>query len=228
MQNRIKPPQLSSLNLEKRSISSALIRSFHYLRPYWKITAGSYLAVLVINVLTIVTPQLIRLTIDRGIRDADTLFLQLAVGALLALTLIKGILSYLQGRWTEIASQNVAYDLRNEIQSKLTFLSFSYHDRTPTGDLLSRTIQDVERIRFLTGRATLRIVEGVLLLVSTIAVLIWMNPRLGLLATGAMPLLIYQSLLFGRRYRPLSLKIQQQLGTLTSRLEQNLRGVARC
>jgi ATP-binding cassette, subfamily B, multidrug efflux pump len=224
MQNRIKPPRLSSPNLEKRSISSALIRSFHYLRPYWKITAGSYLAVLVINVLTIVTPQLIRLIIDRGIRDADTPFLQLAVGALLALTLLKGILSYLQGRWTEIASQNVAYDLRNEIQSKLTFLSFSYHDRTPTGDLLSRTIQDVERIRFLTGRATLRIVEGVLLLVSTIAVLIWMNPRLGLLATGAMPLLIYQSLLFGRRYRPLSLKIQQQLGTLTSRLEQNLRG----
>jgi ATP-binding cassette, subfamily B, multidrug efflux pump len=224
MHNRIKQPRLSSPKIEKRTISSALIRSFRYLRPYWKITAGSYLAVLVINVLTIVTPQLIRLTIDRGIRDADTLFLQLAVGALLALTLLKGVLTYLQGRWTEIASQNVAYDLRNEIQSKLTFLSFSYHDRTPTGDLLSRTIQDVERIRFLTGRATLRIVEGVLLLLSTIAVLIWMNPRLGLLATGAMPLLIYQSLLFGRRYRPLSLKIQQQLGTLTSRLEQNLRG----
>jgi ATP-binding cassette, subfamily B, multidrug efflux pump len=224
MQNRVNKPQLSSPHNEKRPISSVLIRSFRYLRPYWKITAGSYLAVVVINLFMIVTPQLIRLTIDRGIRDGDVPFLQWAVGGLLALTLIKGILAYLQGRWTEVASQNVAYDLRNEIQRKLTFLSFSYHDRTPTGDLLSRTIQDVERIRFLTGRASLRIVEGILLLVSTVAVLIWMNPRLGLLATGALPLLIYQSLLFGRRYRPLSLKIQQQLGTLTSRLEQNLRG----
>jgi ATP-binding cassette, subfamily B, multidrug efflux pump len=224
MENKIKTPKLSSSNIEKRTISSALIRSFRYLPPYWKITAGSYLAVLLMNAFTIITPQLIRLTIDRGIRDGDTPFLQLAVGGLLALTLLKGILTYFQGRWTEIASQNVAFDLRNEIQRKLTFLSFSYHDRTPTGDLLSRTIQDVERIRFLTGRATLRIVEGILLLISTIAVLIWMNPLLGLLATGALPLLIYQSLLFGRRYRPLSLKIQQQLGTLTSRLEQNLRG----
>jgi ATP-binding cassette, subfamily B, multidrug efflux pump len=217
-------PDLSSPRSERRSISSALLRSFAYLRPYWQITAGSYLAVVVINVLTIVTPQLIRLIIDRGISAGDTTFLRIAVGGLLALILFKGILTYFQGRWTEIASQNVAYDLRNEIQRKLTYLSFSYHDRTPTGDLLSRTIQDVERIRFLTGRATLRIFEGLLLLVSTIAVLIWMNPRLGLLATAALPLLIFQSLLFGRRYRPLSLKIQQQLGTLTSRLEQNLRG----
>jgi len=209
---------------EKRSISSALIRSYAYLRPYWQIIAGSYLGVVVINALTIITPQLIRLTIDRGVGAGDMTFLHIAVGALLGLTLLKGVLSYLQGRWTEIASQNVAYDLRNEIQRKLTFLSFSYHDRTQTGDLLSRTIQDVERIRFLTGRATLRIVEGLLLLVSTIAVLIWMNTQLGLLATGALPLLVLQSLLFGRRYRPLSLKIQQQLGVLTSRLEQNLRG----
>jgi ABC-type multidrug transport system fused ATPase/permease subunit len=224
MHNQSQEPQLSSPRSEKRKISSALIRSFRYLRPYWKITAGSYAAVLLMNGLTVLTPQLIRLTIDRGIRGGDLPYLHLAVAVLLLLTLFKGILTYFQGRWTEIASQNVAYDLRNEIQRKLTFLSFSYHDRTPTGDLLSRTIQDVERIRFLTGRATLRIFEGLLLLVSTIAILIWMNPRLGLLATGALPLLIYQSMLFGRRYRPLSLKIQQQLGKLTTRLEQNLRG----
>jgi ABC-type multidrug transport system fused ATPase/permease subunit len=222
--NHMNTPHLSSPRSEKSSISSALLRSYAYLRPYWRITAGSYAAMIVMNILTIITPQLIRLTIDRGIGEGNMPFLQAAAALLLGLTLFKGILTYFQGRWTEIASQNVAYDLRNEIQRKLTFLSFSYHDRTPTGDLLARTIQDVERIRFLTGRATLRIAEGLLLLVSTIAVLIWMNPRLGLLATGALPFLIYQSLLFGRRYRPLSLKIQQQLGTLTSRLEQNLRG----
>jgi ATP-binding cassette subfamily B protein len=216
--------ELSSPLSEKRSMLSALTRSFAYLLPYWQMTAGAYLAVMVINGLMIITPRLIGLAIDRGIGASDVSFLQFAVAVLLGLTLVKGVLSYFQGRWTEIASQNVAYDLRNEIQRKLTFLSFSYHDRTPTGDLLSRTIQDVERIRFLTGRAALRIVEGLLLLVSTVAILIWMNPRLGLLATGALPLLVYQALLFGRRYRPLSLMIQQQLGRLTARLEQNLRG----
>ena len=73
--------------------------------------------------------------------------------ALLALTLVKGVLTFFQGRWTEVASQGVAYDLRNAIHRKLPALSFSYHDRAETGQLLSRAVQDVDRIRFLTGRA---------------------------------------------------------------------------
>ena len=74
--------------------------------------------------------------------------LGIAALALLGLTLVKGVLAYWQGRWTEMASQGVAYDLRNAIHEKLSGLSFSYHDRAQTGQLLSRTVQDVERIRF--------------------------------------------------------------------------------
>ena len=51
-----------------------------------------------------------------------------------------------------------------------------------------------------------------------------MNPRLALLALATMPLLAYRAYHFGRRFRPLSLAIQQQLAVLTTRLEQNLRG----
>jgi ATP-binding cassette subfamily B multidrug efflux pump len=123
-----------------------------------------------------------------------------------------------------MASQGVAYDLRKAIHHKLSSLSFTYHDQAQTGQLLSRAIQDVERIRFLTGRATLRLVEGATLLLGTLAALLWMNPQLALLALATMPVLVYVAFRFGRRYRPLSLEIQQQLAVLTTRLEQNLRG----
>jgi ATP-binding cassette subfamily B protein len=55
--------------------------------------------------------------------------------------------------------------------------------------------------------------------------MIWMNPKLGLLAMISIPLLVIQSVRFGRIYRPLSLEIQKQLGVLTTRVEQNLRGI---
>jgi len=74
------------------------------------------------------------------------------------------VLVLLQGRWTETASQGVTYDLRNALHRQLAGLSFAYHNRTETGQLLSRAIQDVERIRFLTGRAALRLIEGLVLL----------------------------------------------------------------
>jgi len=177
-----------------------------------------------------INPQLIRWAIDNGIDVGNnstihrTTLLTLAVSILMVLVVIKGVFTYFQGRWTEVASQSVAYDLRNELQRKITLLSFSFHDQSEAGDLLSRAIQDVERIRFLTGRATFRVTEGVFLMLFTAAVMIWMNPRLGLLAMLAMPLLVVQSIRFGRVFRPLSAQIQKQLAVLTTRIEQNLRG----
>ncbi len=212
------PPQRSSQ-------STILLRCFAYLRPHWKLITGVYITMVLIDLITMVNPQVLRWTIDKGIGAGNESLLTLAVVVLLVLVLIKGVLTYYEGLWTEMASQNVAYDLRNALQSKITELSFSFHDKAEAGDLLSRTIQDVERVRFLTGRAIFRIIESIFLMLITAGVMIWMNPRLGLLAVVSMPLLIMRSISFGKVFRPLSLQIQKQLSVLTTRVEQNLRGV---
>ena len=201
-----------------------LLRCFGYLRPYRTLTAGAYLALLGINALALMIPQFIRWIVDAGIRGQNTQLLLWSVLALLGLTLAKGALAFFQGKWTETASQGVAYDLRNAMHRKLAALSFSYHDRTETGQILSRAVQDVDRIRFVTGRAFLRLVDGAVLLIGTAAVLILTNPSLALLALCTMPVLAFRTFNFARHLRPLSLAIQQQLAVLTTRLEQNLRG----
>lgn len=169
-------------------------------------------------------PQFIRWIIDTGIAGNQVSVLGWSVLALLGMTVFKGVLNYFVGLFTETASQNVAFDLRNEIQRKLTQLSFSFHDKSETGELLSRAVQDVERVRFLTGRATLRILEGVLLLIVTTIMLLVMDFKLGLLILLTMPPLVYQATRFGARFRPLSLQVQKQLAVLTTAVEQNLRG----
>jgi ATP-binding cassette, subfamily B, multidrug efflux pump len=206
------------------SYARSLLRCFGYLRPYARITAGVYVAMLGIIALTLATPQLIRWIVDRGIGAGDAGLLAWSAAGLLALSALKGVLTFWQGRWAETASQGVAYDLRGALHRQLLALSFSYHDRSETGQLLSRALQDVDRVRFLTGRAFLRIVEATVLLLGTVAALAAMNPQLTLLALGTMPLLAYRALVFGRSSRPLSRAIQNQIAVLTTRLEQNLRG----
>jgi ATP-binding cassette subfamily B protein len=201
-----------------------LKRVYQYLRPYWKQTAGAYASLLGILALNTLIPQLIRWIIDTGIGQKQPAILTWSVLAMLGLTLLKGVFTYLQGKLSETSSQSVAYDLRNEIQKKLTQLSFSYHDQSETGELLSRAVQDVERVRFLTGRATLRILDGALMLVVTMIMMLIMDYRLALLILVTMPLLVIQALRFGTRYRPLSLQVQKQLAVLTTAVEQNLRG----
>lgn len=199
-------------------------RCFQYLRPYWRLTAGAYLTLVGVNILLLTIPQFIRWIIDRGIRAENLTVLGWSVAGLLGLTAIKGVLSYLQGVWSEVMSQGVAYDLRNAIHAKLAALSFAYHDRTETGQLLARAVQDVERIRFLTGRAILRLIDSGVLFLGTAVMLVWMNPTLALLSLATVPFLAHRAYEFGRRNRPLSLAIQDQLGVLTTLVDQTLRG----
>jgi ATP-binding cassette, subfamily B, multidrug efflux pump len=201
-----------------------LLAALARLRGYWQLTLGAYLGMLAITLLAVIVPKLIGFTIDQGIDKGNVPLLASSVAALLGLTVLKGIISYFQGRWTETASQGVAYDLRREIHHKLAELSFSYHDRAETGQLLSRAIQDVERIRFVTGRAFLRLAEGIVLAIATFITLYTMNATLATLTMIIVPLLALNAFYFGRQLRPLGLRIQRQLAVITTRLEQNLRG----
>ena len=217
-----------SENLTRLSSSSQnrhfLLRGLKRLRPYWRLTVAAYVALLGTTAILLVTPQFIRWIVDRGIRQNDLQLLTWSVVALLGLTALRGLLTFFSSLFAETASQGVSYDLRRELHAKLTELSFAYHDRTESGQLLSRSMQDVERLRMLTGRSVLGLANGVVLLIGSAVALILMNPILAVLAMLTMPILAHRAMSFGALYRPLSMEIQQQLAVLTTRLEQNLRG----
>ncbi|MYH66366.1 MAG: ABC transporter ATP-binding protein [Chloroflexi bacterium] len=215
---------LESLLPKKNLSNSSLLRSFTFLKKYRGIALGVYGLALVTNGLAVLIPQTIRWIVDAGIVQRDMRILLAALVGLLLLSLGKGGVDFVLGRWTEVASQGVAYDIRNAIFEKLSSLSFSYHDRAQTGQLLARSISDVERIRFLTGRAILRLFQSSTLMLLTFAALLLMNPLLALLSMLLMPLMAYVAFRFGRIYRPLSLDLQHQLAEMTTALEQNLRG----
>ena len=217
-------PKAAPVSVRELGDWHILRRAFGYLRPYRNRVVGEYVALAGTTTLTLLIPQFIRVIVDRGIRQQEIAFLAWSALGLLGVALLKGIITFFEGRWSEIASQSVAYDLRHAIHRKLAHLSFAYHDQAEAGQLLSRAMQDVERVRFLTGRATLGVVRSIVLLVGTAIILVFMNPGLALLSLITMPLLAWRGYAFGRHYRPLALAIQQQLGVLTAWLEQNLRG----
>ncbi|MDI7274775.1 MAG: ABC transporter ATP-binding protein [Anaerolineae bacterium] len=201
-----------------------LVRCLGYVRRYWPNALCAYLTLFGVNALNLAVPQLIRRGVDVGIRGGQSEILPQVALTLLGLVVVKGVLTFTQGYLSERVSQGVAYELRNAIHLKLQSLSFSYHDRAESGQLLARAISDVDRIRFLTGRALLRLIDCTVLFLGAAVMLVRMNPTLAFLSLGSMPLLALQAYRYGRVFRPLSTLLQQQLGVLTTRLEQNLRG----
>lgn len=81
--------------------------------------AGIYLTMFLINVSHVIVPQLLRWGIDAGIYGGNLNLLGWATSLLLIMRLLQGYITFLQGKWSEVTSQNVAYDLRNEILQKL-------------------------------------------------------------------------------------------------------------
>jgi ATP-binding cassette subfamily B protein len=215
---------IAPLTLARAGSGRIILRCLSYLRPRRRLVIGAYTVDLLAIGLSLLIPQLMRFIVDQGIGKQNLRLLSIAVLCLLAIALVRAVLSFLLGRFTEIASQGVAYDLRNAIHQKLSSLSFAYLDQARSGQLLARAIQDVDIVRFLTGRALLRAIESLVLLLATAVVLALMNQRLAFLALLTMPFLAHRAIYFGSRFRPISRAIQQQIAVLTTLIEQNLRG----
>ncbi|MHB1294734.1 MAG: ABC transporter ATP-binding protein [Anaerolineae bacterium] len=201
------------------------LRVLSYMKSYWFIEASAYLCMLGINGVLLISPQLTRTIIDVGIGQNRPDVLASRVGLLLLVTLAQGVLRFGEGYLTERVSQGIAYVMRNQLYCKLQSLSFSYHDRIQTGQLLSRATSDVERMRRITGRGVLRLVDAAVLLTGTTIILLRTNAPLALLSLSVMPVIVVIVQRFVRRQRPMWHARQDQMAIMTSRVEQNLRGL---
>ena len=202
-----------------------VLRVLGYLRTYWRSEVTAYACMLGINAMRLIRPQIIRRIVDVGIEQNQVDVLGLSVLLLMGTTIVQGILRFGEQYLTENVAQGIAYIMRNQVYRKLQSLSFSYHDRSQSGQLLARATSDVERLRRLTGRGFLSLIDSILLVIGTSVIILRMQPSLALLSLMVMPVIMVLAFRFVRRMRPMWHERQNRLAILTSRLEQNLLGV---
>jgi ATP-binding cassette, subfamily B, multidrug efflux pump len=151
--------------------------------------------------------------------------LMTAIISIIFFAALRGLFAFLQAYWAEKNSQAVAYDLRNDLYAKIQNLSFSYHDKNQTGQLMVRATDDVEKVRLFIGQGLLQLVGAVILLTGTIIILFSSNLSL---AWTAMPILPVAMVLFGvfaSLSQPMFIKVQQKLSYLNTVLQENLAGI---
>lgn len=205
----------------------ALRRIVGYLGQYKFWAVGATLSLFVVTIANLLTPQLLRYVIDVGL-DADNpsgWAIALGTAGLALVAILRGIFNFTQAFWSEQASQSVAFDVRNELFAKIQGLSFSYHDKAQTGQLMTRATNDVELVRQFTGQGLFQTINSVLMLLGSIFVLIYMDWRLGLATLAIFPALSGVIFYFAKMIRPMFGRIQAKLGVLNSILQENLAGV---
>lgn len=204
---------------------NSIVRALVYLKNYWHTALGGALALTLVSLANLATPQLLRVLIDEGINQINLQIVWLVAVGLVGVALIRGLFNFLQGYWGEVSSQGVAFDLRNEIFEKLQNLSFSYHDHAQTGRLMTRMTSDVELVRQFIGHGLLQLVSALVLLFGSLVLMFMMSWQLALIILLLTPVIAVVLGVFVRKIMPISKTVQQKLGALNSILQENLIGM---
>ena len=145
--------------------------------------------------------------------------------ALLVTTLIRGFSDFARTYTTDSLSHKVVYDLRNLIYDKLQHLSFAFHDKEHTGNLMSKATSDVEAVRRWVNMGLIRSLEVILLVILITTLLVTLNWRLALISLVFVPFLVVRSSLVLGKLRAMWLHVQEVMGELTTKLQENLVGI---
>lgn len=203
----------------------SLQRVFKALNSYRLIAIAAFISLLLLTAANAITPQLFRWGIDRGIAQKDLQVVLQSAGLMVLLAVGRGLFNFGQSFWAEQASQGVAYDLRNKIFTKIQNLSFSYHDKSQTSQLLTRITSDVEQIRTFIGTNLIQVVGSVVTLVTISTILLLMNWQLALITLTVVPIAAFLLFQFFTKNMTVFGQVQEQLGNLNAVLQENLFGV---
>lgn len=150
----------------------------------------------------------------------------LLFGALvLLLSLIRGLFLFLMRQTIILTSRHIEYDLKNEIYDHYQQLDMAFYRRNNTGDLMNRVTEDVNRVRSYLGPAVMYSINTVVLSVMVIAAMISVNPTLAMYALMPIPILSAILLFVNKIINRRSERIQEQLSTLSSFVQETFSGI---
>jgi len=195
-----------------------------YLRKYRKTFAVGALCVLCNNGVWILFPLVIRRAIDDLNRGLTSHKLAVYAGALLAVAGTKGIFQFFT-RWILIgASREIEFDLRNDLFAHLERLSYSFYQRTRTGDIMARATNDLNAVRMLVGPGIMYTANTVVFTIGALAFMLTISPRLTMWAFLPLPIISVVIQYFGRRIHERFERIQAMFSDISARAQENFSG----
>lgn len=206
-----------------------MFKNLRPLGPYlWRYRRGfvfGAVTVLLTNAIWILFPQVLRWAIDdlhQGITREKLGHYALLI---IAVAVARGIFQFLT-RWKLIGiSREIEFDLRNDLFRHLESLSYSYYQRTRTGDIMARATNDLNAVRMLLGPAIMYSANTLVFTVGALIFMIGISPKLTLYAFLPLPLVSILVQYFGRRIHERFEKIQEMFSDISARAQENFSGV---
>ena len=218
------------------------LRIIDLVRPHWKALAIAVVAVVGETLASILDPWPIKIVVDNILKakalpgmlgrivtgtfgQGPYAVLNFAVAAVAVVAVVGAVSAYFEKYLTTSVSQWVGHDLRRSIYQHIQRLSLAEHDKTRTGDMITRVTTDIEVIQDFIESALLGILVDVLTLAGMIGVMFYLNWRFTLIALSVMPVLFVVVYRYTRSIKKASRAVRKKEGDLLSIVEEVLTSI---
>lgn len=206
-------------------MSPAFKRLLSYTIAYRKRIAAAMLASLLVAAADVTYAKLVEPLIDKILIGGATGLINWVPAFVVGLAAVKGGARYVQEYFIRTAGQLVIQDVRNQLFSKAMNLSMGYHSRNTIGNLMSRTLNDVNQMQKAASTTLVDALRESLTLIGLIGLAFYQDWRLALVAFTVLPLAFGPAMSIGRQIKKNTKRRQGAMGILTSALEQSLSGI---
>lgn len=202
-----------------------LSRLLKHILPYRKRLAIVMTAIVGTTITGLIQPKIMQIAIDEYIFQGNFEGLSSLSLAFISLLLVNWISSYLQTYHLGWMGQNMLHEMRKRLFAHLQKLSFSFYDRSETGDIVSRVTNDTDSIGEMFVREFVDVISQSLLLVGVLIMMFWMSIPLALASMIVVPILVVSALVFQSKFRAAYRATREKISGVTSRLQEGISGI---
>ena len=199
-------------------------RLLRYLKPYRRLLLGAIAFTLVLNWLGTLGPKFTQWAIDWYILPRTFEGLGLLVGLYLATQFLRLIFSYFQAVLVNSVGQYTMFDLRRELYAKLQHQEVAYYDRNPVGRIMTRLTNDVDALNQLFTEGVTDLLGDLVIIVTIIVVMLWMDVRLTLISLLTVPLLFVATTWFRKGARRGYDLVRTRIARINAFLQEHFAG----
>ena len=205
--------------------SQLFVRIFKYTKPYQKRFKGVIIFAIALSVFTALRPYLLKQTVDFYIQPKDTSGLLLYVSLMGIVLILEGITQFYFVYWANWLGQDIVKDIRIKLFQHLLSFRMKYFDNAPVGQLVTRSVSDIEQIARIFSQGLFMIASDLLKMVVVLAFMFYMNWKLTFIVVAAMPILLVITRVFQRKMQVAFEEVRNQISNLNTFVQERLTGM---
>ncbi len=209
----------------RRKSLKPLAKLFPYLLRYKAQVAAALFFLALAAVTTLALPTAVRRMIDNGFNAADSAFINSYFAMLFVIAAVLALASACRYYFVINLGERIVADIRRDVFSHVTTLSPAFFDRSQSGEIVSRLTADTTQIKSAVGASASMALRNTILGVGALIMMVATSPKLASLVIGAIPLVVFPIVWFGRNVRKRSRAAQDMLADATAYASESIGAV---